>query len=272
MSPRNTILGDRSSTSPLRKGHPVAFRVAGALAVSLVWVGPSRAHPASYVLVNAGMRWGTNGLERDCKLMIQLTGSYVAGIDPQRVIVDIMNRNGVPTTAGNDLMVLNFVANTSGAIDQTVYYDPSGSYVSDPNGANTVRVQVWEAGTTGEPTRSLTLRIPEYCPDIQTESQLDTLYTCGNCPLTKDIPADSVKVFKTLRAGAAQPTLYALRRDDESAATWGEIITGRFKAPKCGVLQVSVSGVSGPTDTATVFLDGWNGQGTIAGSGVTYNK
>ncbi len=248
-----------TATLPARR---IRLIVSASLLVLSTSTGLLSAHPPFGITVNLALDWDD---EKTCDLRVTLTGLRINTssnpVEPQKILVEAVDAIGNPVGAA-PIMELNYPLATG---PEGVQIDEVEVFVVEPDSdVERIRVKWWDNGNTGdEPTGFKLKDIPDYCPDIQNATELAALNACGACVGTDALPTWFVRTFKSSR------TVYALRRDHKSQATYGETVSSRFKAPRCGILKVQVQGSN---DNCRVFLEDWNGQGTLAVNGTDYIK
>lgn len=223
-------------------------------------------HPPFGIAATLSVSWGD---QKTCDLTIQLVGIRINTQDPvpdQRILVEVEDEFVDPI--GNPVIDVTY-SNATAAAGDPINFTQAYT-VTRNTAAKRVGFSWWDNGTSGEASGFVVREIPAYCPDIQTESELDVILDCGKCSAPyEDLPSSVIGIFKSVR------TVYALPANDTSGTTFGETVSGVFRAPRCGILKVTVDGVSdNPSgdENVRVFLESWNGLGTIAIVGTTYVK
>ncbi len=241
------------NTKPLAPQSPMVMLTCTTVFMcSVLGVEPVLAHPPFGISASLTVEWSATN---PCHLTLTVQGfriNYPEPVESQKILVEV--EDSIGTRIGKAPIVQVYPDETPESGESI--FETADYLVEDDSGVHQVRLSWWDNGTGGEPTGFVIQKIPDYCPD--------TLISCGNCGGQPEPLA-----FSTVRVYKSAHVVYALHPDDESGATYGETVSGRFKAPSCGILQVEVTGAN---SNAQVRLSGWNGDGALAEAGTTYTQ
>ena len=169
-------------------------------AVPVLWVSHEvRAHPPQGISAILIVDWGN---EKTCDLRIRLNGlriNTVEPVQPQRILVEVEDAAG--NAIGPPVIDQTFSQPTPAA---GIVIDEEESFTVQPNsGVHQVRFSWWDNGTAGEPTGFVIRNIPGLCPDIESETELNSLISCGDCGgQAEDLPESAVEVLTVDETGA----------------------------------------------------------------------